>query len=59
VATAERDAPTETIPTVKGESPTETIPTGSWGGTTKPEDAKTEVIRTDTEPKHAGPDAEK
>jgi hypothetical protein len=45
VATAERDAPTETIPTGRwGESKTETIATGS-------DDAKTEVIRTDTDPK--------
>jgi hypothetical protein len=49
VATAEREAPTETIPTVEREAPTETIPT---------HDAKTEVIRTESDPKHAGPEGE-
>jgi hypothetical protein len=50
VATAERDAPTETIPTA--DAKTETIPTGPWGVTKSAgaDDAKTEVIRTD-EPK--------
>jgi hypothetical protein len=57
VATAEREAPTETIPTVERDSPTETIPTGRWGAST--DDAKTEVIRTDTDPKHASPESEK
>jgi MFS family permease len=53
LATAERDAPTETIPTVERDSPTETIPTGPWGASGKSADAedKTEVIRTDTDPK--------
>lgn len=54
VATAERDIPTETIPTVERDSPTETIPTGPWGASSKStgaDDAKTEVIRTDTDPK--------
>jgi hypothetical protein len=49
VATVERDAPTETIPTAR-ELTTESIPTT--------DDAKTEVIRTDTErtePRHARP----
>jgi hypothetical protein len=48
VATVERDAPTETIPTAQSERTTESIPTT--------DDAKTEVIRTDaTEPRHARP----
>jgi hypothetical protein len=48
VATAERDAPTEAIPTAQSERTTESIPTT--------DDAKTEVIRTDTtEPRHAKP----
>jgi hypothetical protein len=54
VATAERDAPTATIPTAERESSTETIPTGPWGGPAKStgaDDTKTEVIRTDTDPK--------
>ncbi len=46
VATVERDAPTETIPTGR-EPTTESIPTT--------DDAKTEVIRTDTNPRHARP----
>ncbi|ORV53381.1 hypothetical protein AWC05_19905 [Mycobacterium florentinum] len=40
VATAERDAPTETIPTRADDAKTETI-------STRADDAKTEVIRTD------------
>jgi hypothetical protein len=48
VATVERDAPTEAIPTAQSEPTTESIPTT--------DDAKTEVIRTDTtEPRHAKP----
>ena len=48
VATVERDAPTEAIPTAQRERTTESIPTT--------DDAKTEVIRTDTtEPRHAMP----
>jgi hypothetical protein len=58
VATAEREAPTETIPKAGREAPTETIPTGSWGTPTKKgaatdDDAKTEVIRTDTDARHS------
>ncbi len=53
VATAERgeerEAPTETIPTT--EARTETIPTG--------DDAKTEVIRTDTDARRSGSEPEK
>ncbi|MGO8772530.1 MAG: B-4DMT family transporter [Mycobacterium sp.] len=51
---AERDAPTETIPTTRptSEARTETIPTGD-------DDAKTEVIRTDTEAGHSGSEPEK
>jgi hypothetical protein len=43
VATAERDAPTETIPTRASEAPTESfkLPSGPWGS-----EDKTEVIRT-------------
>ncbi|BBX60953.1 hypothetical protein MSAS_01270 [Mycobacterium saskatchewanense] len=51
VATAEREAPTETLPTHKPaeEARTETLPTS--------DDAKTEVIRTDaTESRHAEPE---
>ena len=51
VATAEREAPTETIPTGGHEAATETIPTAA-------DDAKTEVIRTDIDPKHAKPGSE-
>jgi MFS family permease len=47
VATVERDAPTEAIPTAQSERTTESIPTT--------DDAKTEVIRTDTDPRHARP----
>jgi hypothetical protein len=60
VATAERDAPTETIPTVE-DPKTEAIPTGRWGAPAEKsateDDAKTEVIRTGDE--HTKPDAEK
>jgi hypothetical protein len=49
VATVERDAPTETIPTAQSERTTESIPTT--------DDAKTEVIRTDTA-RHAKPGSE-
>jgi hypothetical protein len=47
VATAEREAPTETIPTRASEEPTESfkLPSGSWGSSPGSED-KTEVIRT-------------
>jgi len=51
VATAEREAPTETIATTESDAPTETITTG--------DDAKTEVIRTDTDPKHARSETDK
>jgi hypothetical protein len=57
VATAEREA--------EREAPTETIPTGTWGkpADTSPagrdDDAKTEVIRTDTDAKHAKPGSER
>ena len=50
VATAEREAPTEALPTGPWGAPTETIPTA--------DDAKTEVIRTDTDPRHARPGSE-
>jgi hypothetical protein len=50
VATAEREAPTEKLPTGPWGAPTETIPTT--------DDAKTEVIRTDTDPKHSRPGSE-
>jgi hypothetical protein len=47
MATAEREGPTETIPTGASEAPTESfkLPSGSWGGPSSSED-KTEVIRT-------------
>jgi len=48
---AEREAPTETIPTGPWGRPTETIPTAD-------DDAKTEVIRTETDPKHGKPGSE-
>ena len=51
VATAEREAPTETIPPRGHEAATETIPTTG-------DDAKTEVIRTDTDPRHGKPGSE-
>jgi hypothetical protein len=51
VATAERDAPTEKLPTGPWGAPTETTPASG-------DDAKTEVIRTDTDPKHARPGSE-
>ncbi len=51
IAAAERDAPTETIATTESDAPTETIATG--------DDAKTEVIRTDTDPKHARSETDK
>ena len=51
VATAKRDAPTETIRTPEREAPTETI-------SSRDDDANTEVIRTDTEAKHARPGSE-
>ncbi len=46
VATAEREAPTETIATGASEAPTESfnLPTGSWGSSGSED--KTEVIRT-------------
>ena len=53
VATAEREAPT-----AEREAPTEKLPTGPWGSSptekiaTTADDATTEVIRTDTDPKH-------
>jgi hypothetical protein len=55
VATAEREA--------EREAPTETIPTGPWGRSTETrstggDDAKTEEIRTDTDPRHAKPGSE-
>jgi membrane protein YqaA with SNARE-associated domain len=63
VSTAEREAPTETIPTTPWGAPTETIETGQREGTTESipatdDDAKTEVIRTDTDPKHTKPSSE-
>ncbi len=51
VATAERESPTEKLPTGPWGAPTETIPTSG-------DDAKTEVIRTETDPKHARPGSE-
>ena len=45
---AEREAPTETIPTTGREAPTETTRTGG-------DDANTEVIRSDTDPRHDKP----
>jgi hypothetical protein len=45
VATAEREAPTEKVPTGTWGTPTETSPTTD-------DDARTEGIRTDTDPKH-------
>jgi len=55
VATAEReterDAPTETIPSGPWGRPPETRPTGG-------DDAKTEEIRTETDPRHARPGSE-
>jgi hypothetical protein len=64
VATAEREAPTETIPTAGRDASTETIPTGTWGTPTEKvaatdDDAKTEAIRTDTDPKHGRPEPKK
>ncbi len=53
VATAEREAPTEVIPTGRGEATTESIP-----GARDDDDAKTEVIRTDTDARHAKPGSE-
>ncbi|OBI18128.1 hypothetical protein A5712_22325 [Mycobacterium sp. E2327] len=50
VATAERDAPTEKLPSGPWGAPTETIPTGQ-------DDAKTEVIRTD-DSRHTKPGSE-
>lgn len=63
VTTAERETPTEPIATTEREEPTETIPTGRWGRPTETipttdDDAKTEVIRADTDPKHAKPGSE-
>jgi hypothetical protein len=48
---AEREAPTESIPTAWREEATETIPTPA-------DDTKTEAIRTDTDAKHARPGEE-
>jgi hypothetical protein len=50
VATAEREAPTEALPTGPWGAPTETIPTA--------DDAKTEVIRKETHPRHTRPGSE-
>jgi hypothetical protein len=50
VATAERDAPTEKLPSGPWGAPTETIPTSA-------DDAKTEVIRTD-DARHSRPGSE-
>jgi hypothetical protein len=50
VATAGREAPTEALPTGPWGAPTETIPTA--------DDAKTEVIRKETNPRHTRPGSE-
>jgi hypothetical protein len=48
VATAEREAPTETIATGASEAPTESfkLPGGPWGSSSSASEDKTEVIRT-------------
>jgi hypothetical protein len=51
VATAEREAPTEKLPTGPWGRPTETRPTSE-------DDAKTDVIRADTDSRHAKPGSE-
>jgi hypothetical protein len=61
IATTKHDAPTETIPTI--EAPTESIATREREGATETipstdDDTKTEVIRTDTDPKHSKPGSE-
>src|ERR1700677_468301 len=62
-ALAEREAPTETIPTIEREAPTESIATREREEATETipstdDDTKTEVIRTDTDPKHSKPGSE-
>ena len=64
MAAAHPDERTGSVATAEREAPTERIPTGPWGrgrtetSPTSEDDAKTEVIRSDTDPKHARPGSE-
>ena len=54
---AQAEEPSAAVATAEREAPTETLPTGAWGSSPD-DDAKTEVIRTDTDPKHGKPSSE-
>jgi hypothetical protein len=64
MAAAHPEERTASVATAEREAPTERIPTGPWGrgrtetSPTSEDDAKTEVIRSDTDPKHARPGSE-
>jgi MFS family permease len=64
IPAARTEERTASVATAEREASTETIPTGTWGGSpkaTRPtdDDAKTEVIPTETDPKHSRSEPEK